>query len=55
MGRRAAVFTKADLERALKVARRHDMTVELAPDGTIRIVPVSGVKQEVDDGRHWDF
>lgn len=55
MGRRAAAFTKLDLDRALSVAKKHDMTVEVAPDGTIRIVPVATVKREVDDGRHYDF
>ena len=43
MPRRPAAFTKADLARALAVAREHGMTVEVAPDGTLRIVPVSGV------------
>ena len=55
MGRRAAAFTKVDLDRALSVARKHEMTVEVAPDGTIRIVPVSLQKREVDDERHYDF
>ena len=42
MSRRAATFTKADLARALAVAREHGMTVEVAPDGTLRIVPIAG-------------
>jgi hypothetical protein len=42
MSRRPATFTKADLARALAVARDHGMTVEVAPDGTLRIVPVTG-------------
>jgi len=42
MNRRPATFTKADLARALAVAREAGMTVEVAPDGTLRIVPVSG-------------
>jgi len=41
MSRRPATFTKADLARALSVAREHGMTVEVAPDGTLRIVPVT--------------
>lgn len=40
MSRRPATFTKADLARAMAVAREHGMTVEVAPDGTLRIVPV---------------
>lgn len=55
MGRRAAAFTKVDLERALSVAKKHDMTVEVAPDGTIRIVPMANDKREVDDGRVYRF
>ena len=42
MSRRAATFTKADLARALAVAREAGMTVEVAPDGTLRIVPIAG-------------
>jgi hypothetical protein len=41
VSRRPATFTKADLARALTVAREHGMTVEVAPDGTLRIVPIS--------------
>jgi hypothetical protein len=41
VSRRPAAFTKADLARALSVAREHGMTVEVAPDGTLRIVPVT--------------
>jgi hypothetical protein len=41
VSRRPATFTKADLARALTVAREHGMTVEVAPDGTLRIVPVT--------------
>lgn len=46
MSRRPATFTKADLARAMAVAREHGMTVEVAPDGTFRIVPVSSAKVE---------
>jgi hypothetical protein len=41
LSRKPATFTKADLSRALAVAREHGMTVEVAPDGTLRIVPVT--------------
>ena len=40
MSRRPATFTKADLARAMAVARDNGMTVEVLPDGTMRIVPV---------------
>lgn len=40
MSRRPATFTKADLSRAMKVARENGMTVEVQADGTIRIVPI---------------
>lgn len=53
MGRRAAAFTKVDLERALAVARKHDMSVEVAPDGTIRIIPVQPAAATVDTGQNW--
>jgi hypothetical protein len=39
-----ATFTKADLNRALVVARKHGMTVEIAPDGTIRMVEAIDAK-----------
>lgn len=44
MSRRPATFTKADLSRAMAVAREHGMTVEVQADGTIRIVPLTGGK-----------
>lgn len=31
-------FTANDLDRALKVARKHGMTVECTRDGTIRVI-----------------
>lgn len=40
MSRRPATFTKADLSRAMKVARENGMTVEVQTDGTIRLVPL---------------
>lgn len=48
MSRRPATFTKADLSRAMSVAREHGMTVEVQADGTIRIVPVSAGLGRVD-------
>lgn len=42
MSRRAAKVTQADIARALRAAAAFDgaYQVEIAPDGTIRIVPV---------------
>jgi hypothetical protein len=53
MSRRPATFTKADLARALTVAREHGMTVEVAPDGTLRIVPEPSPTVRVDSGKVW--
>ncbi len=41
MSRRAAKFTEADAFRAIKAIKRsgEDMSVEITPDGTIRIIP----------------
>lgn len=43
MTRRAARYTEADLRRAVKVATQFTppLTVEVEPDGTIKIVPSS--------------
>lgn len=41
MSRRPATFTKADLSRAMAVAREHGMTVEVAEKGLLRLVPVT--------------
>lgn len=46
MSRRPATFSKADLSRAMSVAKENGMTVEVAPDGTIRIVPVAHLTPE---------
>lgn len=46
VSRRPATFTKSDLARAMAVAREHGMTVEVAPDGTLRIVPLLSGKVE---------
>jgi hypothetical protein len=43
MSRRAASFTQADVARALRAAEQvapGRMTIELGPDGVIRIVPI---------------
>lgn len=41
MSRRPATFTQADVARALRAIKQADvkMSVEISPDGTIRIVP----------------
>lgn len=43
MSRRAARFTQADLARAIRAVEQTgaSMAVEIGPDGTIRIVPIS--------------
>lgn len=43
MSRRPARCTQADLRRATAVAKEMGMAVEVAPDGTIRIVPAKAV------------
>ena len=43
MSRRPATFTQADVARALRAAEQvapGRMTIEIAPDGTIRIRPL---------------
>jgi hypothetical protein len=43
MSRRASSFTQADVARALRAAQQvapGRMTIEIAPDGVIRIVPL---------------
>ena len=42
MSRSPARFTEADLRRAKKVAGR-DMSVDILPDGTIRLTPVEAL------------
>ena len=41
MSRRPARFTEADIRRAAKVAKQLCLAVEIAPDGTIRLVPAA--------------
>jgi hypothetical protein len=48
MSRRAASFTQADVARALRAAEQvapGRMTIEIAPDGTIRIRPLAQVHE----------
>ena len=42
MSRRPARFTQADVARAIRAVKQtgSSMAVEVAPDGTIRLVPV---------------
>ena len=40
MSKRPARFTEADLRRAMKVAAEAGKTVDILPDGTLRIVPM---------------
>lgn len=53
MPRRPATFTKADLSRAMAVAKENGMTVEVMPDGTIRIVPVTVKDVDSKPARLW--
>jgi hypothetical protein len=40
MPRPASRLTQSEIARALRVARAEGMTVEIRPDGTLRIVPM---------------
>lgn len=46
-------FTQAELARAMRVAKSEGMTVEVKPDGSIRIVPIEMTKGKVDSGKLW--
>lgn len=61
MSRRPAIITQADVARALRAVEqvRYPGVVEITPDGTIRIVPLSQQpapsasaqpEQQLDDG-----
>jgi len=52
MSRRAARFTQADIVRAIKAIQQTGapMAVEIAPDGTIRIVPISSQDERRSEG-----
>ena len=58
MSRRAAKVTQADIARALRAAAAFDgaYQVEIAPDGTIRIVPVDPhhVSEQTADPNKWE-
>ena len=53
MPRTPARFTQTELARAMRVARAEGMTVEVRPDGSIRIVPVDLSKGQVDSNAAW--
>ena len=40
MSRTAAKNTQADIARALRAAHRLGMTIEIMPNGVIRVVPI---------------
>jgi len=50
MTRRSARFTQAEISRAAKVAKAQGMAVEIAPDGSIRIVPVVPMPVRIPEG-----
>lgn len=37
--KRPALITEADVNRCMKVAARHGMTIRVLPDGSVLIVP----------------
>ena len=41
-------FTQAEVARVMRVAKAEGMTVEVRPDGSIRIVPIELTKGKVD-------
>jgi hypothetical protein len=54
MSRRAATFRQADVARALRAAEQvapGRMTIELGPDGVIRIVPIETIQLVAPDTR----
>ena len=53
MSRPPARFTQAELARAMRVAKGEGMTVEVKPDGSIRIVPVEVPKGQLDTSTKW--
>jgi hypothetical protein len=53
MSRKPAPFTQEDLARAMKVAQKHGMTVEIAPDGVIRLIPVPARSEVQTDEKLW--
>ena len=53
MSRPPSRFTQSELARAMRVAKAEGMTVEVRPDGSIRIVPVEITKGQVDTATAW--
>lgn len=53
MSRRPATFTKADLARAMAVAREHGMTVKVEPDGSLLLTPVPSRLDAETETRLW--
>ena len=53
MSRSPSRFTQAELARAMRVAKGEGMTVEIRPDGTLRLVPVDMPQGKVDTGMKW--
>lgn len=53
MSDRKATFKKSDLERALKALRDSGMTmaVEVAKDGTIRLIPSETMRVSVENSK----
>lgn len=53
MADRRATFKKSDLERALKALRDSGMTmaVEVAKDGTIRLIPSETMRVSVENNK----
>ena len=53
MSDRRATFKKSDLERALKALRDSGMTmaVEVAKDGTIRLIPSETMRVSVENNK----
>lgn len=53
MADRRATFKKSDLERALKALRDSGMTmaVEVAKDGTIRLIPSETMRVSVENSK----
>jgi hypothetical protein len=53
MPRLPSRFTQSEIARALRVAKAEGMTVEIRPDGSIRIVPVELSTRQVDSNAAW--
>jgi hypothetical protein len=56
MSKRAARFTEADIRRAIRAVSKESapMAVEVAPDGTIRIVPYAAPPAPKNDAERKD-